>query len=106
MKTSKVTHCPVCGEQLSPLDRTHVGEKHPEYFHEVRKWQRAYVLSWISVLAFMTLNFLNNVLYSNSFLGLLFSAGIVAVVSFYFFTLLKLRRIAKRYKVQWRKTLL
>ena len=55
MKTSKVTRYPVCGEQLSPFDRTHVREKHPEYFHEVRKWQRPNILSWISVLAFMTL---------------------------------------------------
>jgi len=87
------------------FDRAHVREKHPEYFHEVRKWQRAYILSWTSVVAFMALTFLNNVVYSNSFLGLLFSTGTVIVASLGFFTLLKLRSVAKKYGVPWRKTL-
>jgi hypothetical protein len=105
MKTSKVRRCPVCGEQLSLFDRTHVREKHSEYFHSIRKWQHAYSVSSISVLAFITLTFLNNVLHSNSFLGLLFSVGGVIVASFFFFTLLKLRSVAKKYGVSWRKTL-
>lgn len=100
-----MTRCPVCGEQLSPFDRTRVREKHREYSHEVRKWQRAYILSEISVLAFMALDFLNNVFYSNSFLGLLFSVGGVIVASFFFFALLKLRSVAKKYGVSWWKTL-
>lgn len=105
-KTSKVTRCPVCGEQLSPFERTHVREKHPEYFHEVGKWQRAYILSWISFLALSALDVLNNILYSDRFLGLLLSAGIVFFVApFCFFALLKLRSVAKKYGVSWRKTL-
>lgn len=91
-----MTDCPICGEQLSTSDRTHVKEKHSEYFHEVRRWQRANILSWISVLAFMALNFVNNTLYSNSFLGLLFSVGELIVAPFFFFTLLKLRSVAKK----------
>jgi len=103
MKESKVTLCLVCAEQLSPFDKTHVREKHPEYFHEVRKWQRANILSSILVLSFLTLDFLNNVFYSNSFLGLLFPVGGLIVASFFFFTLLKLRSVAKKYKVPWKK---
>jgi len=105
MKTSKVTHCPVCGEQLSPFDRRHVRERHSEYFHEVGKWQRANVLSYPSVLAFMTLTFLNNVLCSNNLLGLLLSVGGLIVAAFFFFTLIKLRSVAKKYRVPWRKAL-
>jgi len=104
MKTSKVTHCPVCGEQLSLFDRTHVREKHWEYFHEVRKWQRANILSSILFLSFLTLDFFNNVFYSNIFLRVLFPVRGLIVVSFFFFTLLKLRSVAKKYKVPWRKT--
>jgi hypothetical protein len=100
-----VTRCPVCGEQLSPFDRTHIKGKHPEYFHEVGKWQRAYILSMISVLALLALTSLNTVFYSNSFLGLFFSVGGVIAASSFFFTLLKLRSVGKKYGVSWRKTL-
>jgi hypothetical protein len=53
----------------------------------------------------MALNFVNNTLYSNSFLGLLFSVGGLIVAPFFFFTLFKLRSVAKKYRVLWRKTL-
>jgi len=105
MKSDKVTRCPVCGEQLSPFARVHVREKHPEYFNEVRKWQHARTLFFISAITFMALNFVNNISYSDRFLGLLFSVGGLIVASFFFFTLLKLRSVAKKYGVSWRKTL-
>jgi hypothetical protein len=105
MKTRKAIRCPVCGEQLSPFHRTHIREKHAEYFHEVGKWQRAFIMSCISVFALLALNFLNNFLYSNIFLGLLFLVGRLIVLPFFFFTLLKLRSVAKKYGVLWRKTL-
>jgi len=92
--------CPICRESLSISVKTHVRQKHPEYFKEAEKWQRAYDLSTISVIALITLNFLNNVLYSNSFLGLLFSAGLVVVAPFFFFTLFRLQGIAKKYKMR------
>ena len=90
---------------LELTDRGACERKHPEYFHEVRKWQRAYILSMISVLAFSALTSLNNVLYSNSFLGLFFSVGGLIVALFFFFTLLKVRSVAKKFGVSWRKTL-
>jgi len=106
MKKSKAPRCPVCGEQLSPFDRTHTREKHPEYFNVARKWQRARTFALISFYAFLALTVLNNAFYSNSFLGLLFSVGGLIVASFFFFTLLKLRSAAKKYRVSWKKTLL
>lgn len=53
MRASKVTHCPLCGELLSFFDRTHVKQKHPEYFHAVRKWQLASSLSLVSEAVFL-----------------------------------------------------
>jgi len=105
MKTTKVKRCPVCEEQVFLFDRRHIREKHPEYFNEARKWQCVYIMSIISVFGLMALIFLNNVFYSDAFLRLLASAGTVIVAPFFFFTLLKLRSVAKKYKVPRKKTL-
>jgi hypothetical protein len=56
METNEVRYCPVCGEQLSLFDRAHVREKHPKYFHEVRKWQFRFSLSLASLGLFVMLD--------------------------------------------------
>jgi len=85
METSKVRSCPVCGEQLSLFDRTHTREKHPKYFHEVRKWQFRFSLSLASLGLFLMLD----ILYPDEFVRLLSSFGTLIASGSGFFCALK-----------------
>ena len=94
-------HCPVCGEAVSFFDRMHLREKHPEYFHTVRKWQFANSLSLISESVFLIIGALS----ASSFVKGLALGGALIALAFVFFTLLKWLSVSKKYKVSWRKTL-
>jgi hypothetical protein len=92
MKASKVIYCPVCGELLSFLDRAHVREKHPEYFHAVRKWQLACSLSSVSVPVFFIIGGLS----ADWFVKWLVVWGaLIALAIAFFFLLMWLRAAAK-----------
>ena len=95
MKTSKVWHCPVCGEKLSFFDRTHVREKHPEYYHAVRKWQLASSLSLISGSVFLIINGLS----ANWFVKWLAVDGELIAFVLAFVFLLKWLSVANKHKV-------
>ena len=82
-----VRYCPVCGEQLSWFDRTHVREEHPEYFYEVRKWQFRFSLSLASVGLFLILD----TLYPDELVRLLSSIGTLIASGSGFFSALKWR---------------
>ena len=92
METSKVRYCPVCGEQLSLFDRTHVREKHPKYFHEVRKWQLRFSLS----LASLSLFLIFDTLYPNAIIRLFSSIVTLIASGSVFFFALKWRSAEKR----------
>jgi hypothetical protein len=91
METSKVRYCPVCGEQLSLFDRTHVREKHAKYFHEVRKWQFRFGLSLASVGLFLMLD----ALYEDKLVRLLSSIGTLIASGSGLFSALKWRSAEK-----------
>ena len=95
MKTSKVWHCPVCDEKLSFFDRTHIREKHPEYYHAVRKWQLASSLSLILEGMFLVINGLS----ANWFVKWLAVDGALVAVALAFVFLLKWLSVAKKHKV-------
>lgn len=88
-------HCPVCGERLSWSDRRHVRERHPKYFHEVRKWQLAFSFSLISESVIVIINGLSK----DWFFKWLSVAGALIAVVFAFFALFKWLSVAKKYKV-------
>jgi len=92
MKASKVVYCPVCGELLSFFDRSHVREKHPAYFHAVRKWQLACSLSLVSVPAFLVIGELSTDWFVKWFVV---GAGLIALMIGFVFWLMWLRAAAK-----------
>jgi hypothetical protein len=94
--------CPVCGEQLSWSEKKHVRQKHPKYFHEVKKWQLLFTLCLISQGVFLIIN---GVFSQDLFLRMFVAIGNFIAVSFAFFTLFKWWIAAKKYKVPWKKTL-
>jgi len=94
-------HCPVCGEPLSWFDRRHVRERHPRYFHDVRKWQLATSFFLISESVFLMINSLSQDWF---FKWLSLTVALITMV-FAFFALFKWLSVAKKYKVPWRKTL-
>jgi hypothetical protein len=103
MKTSKVTRCPVCREQLSPFDRTHVREKHPNYFHyfrEARKWLLASNFSFILEPMFLIINSLSQ----DWFVKWLAVTGALIAFAFGIGTLIKELSVAEKYRVSWWKS--
>lgn len=94
--------CPFCGEQLSWSDRNHIREKHPKYFHEVRKWQLLFTFCLIPQGVFLIIN---GVFSQDLFFRRVAAIGNFIALSFTFFTLFKWRSAAKKYKVPWKKTL-
>jgi hypothetical protein len=89
-----VRYCPVCGEQMSLFDRTHIGEKHPEYFDEVRKWQFRFYLSFASVGLFLMLG----TLYPDELVRVLSSMGTLIASGSGFFSALKWHSAGKKSK--------
>jgi hypothetical protein len=87
--------CPICGESLFFFDRTHVREKHPKYFHAVRKWQLVTSLSLISESVFI----ITDALSTNSFVKGLALGGALIALAFAFFTLFKWLSATHRYTV-------
>lgn len=50
--------CPICGKELSSLDRQHhIKTKHHEYFYESRKWVSASYLAILSNFIFFIMFF-------------------------------------------------
>jgi hypothetical protein len=95
-----VTRCPLCGDQLSPFDRTHVREKHPDYFHyfrEGRKWLLASNFSFILEPVFLTIGGLSQD-WSIKWLAV---TGALIVTAFGIGTLIKELSVAAKYRVSW-----
>jgi hypothetical protein len=99
VKSSKARSCPICGEKLSLFDRTHIKEKHTEYFRETRKWRLAYVFSLISEGVFIIIDGLSQD-WSVRWLAV---TGALIALACVLLTFFKWLIVAKRYKVPWWK---
>ena len=98
-----MTRCPVCGEQLSPFERTHVREKHPDYFHyfrEARKWLFASNFFFILEAVFLIINGLSQ----DWFVKWLAVWGVLIALAFGIGTLIKELSVAEKYRVSWWKS--
>lgn len=94
MRGSRVVHCPVCGKLLSFFDRTHVRERHPEYFHAARRWQFACVLSLISEAVLTIINSLS----ADWLVKWFVSGGLVVILVVALVSVLKLLTTAARFR--------
>ena len=90
-----MAHCPICGETFSFFDRRHVREKHPEYFHAIRKWQLASCSSLMSESVLI----ITGALSANSFIkGLTLGLALIAL-AFAVFFLFKWLSATNKYRV-------
>jgi len=76
------------------VDRTDDREKHPKYFHEVKKWQFRCIVSLASLGLFLMLDDL----YPDELVRLVSSIGGLTASGLGFFFALKWRSAAKRTK--------
>lgn len=83
------------------VTKNHVREKHPKYFHEVRKWQLTFSFSLITESVLLMLG----ALYPDALVNLLTLTGALISLAFMLFSFFKLRSAAKKNNVPWKKTL-
>lgn len=95
-----MTRCPVCGEQLSLFDRTHLREKHADYFRyfrEGRKWFWASNFFFIIEPVFLIIGGLSQ----DWFVKWLAVTGALIALAFGIGTLIIEMNVAAKYGVSW-----